>query len=268
MFTCDCIPNEEACCFQDQGCEEFSREECLDQGGVPQGPGSDCTITECIDPPKIVHEISPDPGTNPCTGYIDPRQESTNGVDLNRGLRSANILFNVPVFGTPAGGPVTPANFMMRECSGGPAPNVTNVMTIGGNPSHLRVIWSRPITLQEYTTLRANVWNASGIQILNLGDLGPGNSEPDRVDYGFLPDDIDQNGRVQPLDLLRMRQKLLGSCPPSPTCPDCGGEELYFDIDRGGTIQALDLLRWRQEWFGTGNATQPWAGIQLNCPQP
>ena len=50
----------------------------------------------------------------------------------------------------------------------------------------------------------------SGIPIDNRGDLGPGMNESDRVDIGFLPDDIDQNGIVQPLDLLRFRQLLTG----------------------------------------------------------
>jgi hypothetical protein len=271
QVSCDCVPGEpEGCCFPGGGCANLPPGFCELEGGVPLGPGTNCAVAGiCTEPPRIVHETGPNARTRPCTGYIDPRIESTNGADLNAGLQIADILFTVPVFGTPAGGAVTPANFAMSEqCLGATPPTITSVSPIAANLRHWRVEWDRPLTLQEYTTLRATVFNAIGIPIINVGNLGPGMSEPDRVDYGFLPADADNNETVQPLDLLRMRQKLSGTCPPAPTCPDCGGERLYFDIDRNGAIQALDLLRWRQLWFGTGPATQPWQAESMLCNQP
>ncbi len=218
-------------------------------------------------PPFIVHEDAEDAATAPCSGYVDPRRESTNGTDVNQGLMSADILFSEAVFGDDSGNPVTTANFTLTDCDGAAGPAVTEVAMIGGDPAYIRVSWDGVLALQKWTTLQATVWNDAGIPILNQGDLGEDVNEPDRLDFANLPADIDQNERVQPLDLLRMRQRLLGSC--SPACPDCGGrDEFYFDIDRNGNVQALDLLRWRQLWFGSSIATQVWQGAQTTCDRP
>jgi hypothetical protein len=46
-----CDPNPcrqpEACCFEDEHCEDLLATDCVARGGVPQGPGSDCLTADC-----------------------------------------------------------------------------------------------------------------------------------------------------------------------------------------------------------------------------
>jgi hypothetical protein len=217
--------------------------------------------------PMIVHgegEPGGDPFTAPCSGYIDPRRESTNGAAVNLGMTSIRILFNTSVFGDASGGAVTAGNFSVATTGGTPQ-TVSGVTMLG--PDYVEVSLDGFPPLQEWTTIVADVYNSAGVQIDHSGGNMGSSDEPDRVDFAYLPGNIDQNNSVQPLDLLRMRQRLLDSCPA--TCPDCGGQDdFYFDIDRNGIIQALDLLRWRQLWFGTSPSTQVWQSESLNNPRP
>ncbi len=218
--------------------------------------------------PVIVHgvgEPSGAPFTAPCTGYIDPRRESSGGGIHNLGMDSVRILFNTAVFGDAAGGALTPANFTVTT-TGGTAPTVSGVTMLG--PDYVELSLAGLPPLQEWTTIVADVYNSDGVQIdHSAGNLGEDVAEVDRVDYGVLPCDTDNRGSVQALDFLRMRQLLSGTC--SAACPDCGGrDEFYFDIDRNGNIQALDLLRFRQMFLGGGAALQVWQGATLNNDQP
>lgn len=192
-------------------------------------------------------------------GYIDPRMESSNGTDLDLGLRSFRLEFSEQVF-RMGGGAVVPASFEVSHTGSGAAPTVMAVDS-SGNPSIL-VMLDRPITLQEWTTIRALVQNASGQAIPNQGNLG-GEDELDRVDVGFLPCDADNNGTVQPLDLLRFRQMLSGAFVPTT-----GVMEDYADMDRNGDANPLDLLRYRQLLIGTSPGTQAWAGQSMNHARP
>ena len=45
-------------------------------------------------PPALVHGTADAGETYPCTGYIDPRLESANGVDVNLGVREVIVVFN------------------------------------------------------------------------------------------------------------------------------------------------------------------------------
>jgi hypothetical protein len=108
--------------------------------------------------------------------------------------------------------------------------------------------------------VRTFVYNASGTPIASAIAEG---HHTDQVTIAALPGDISQNGRVDAIDLLRLRQRLFGTCPPAPLCPDCGGEAFYFDINRDGSINMSDLTTWRSIWFGTPPATRAWQGAQL-----
>jgi hypothetical protein len=216
--------------------------------------------------PFIIHESGEAASTAPCSGHIDPLWESSNGTDHNQGLTSADILFSEPVFGDDSGGVLTVANFTLTDCDGEAGPTVIGVEAIDGNAAHIRVYWDGFPALGKWTTIKADVWSATGLPIVDAGDLGSLN-EPDRVDFAVLPGDVDNNGVVQALDLLRMRQRLLNGC--TVACPDCGGrDEFYFDIGRSGSIDALDLLRWRQLWFGAGSALMAWEDATLSCDRP
>lgn len=222
--------------------------------------GGGCTDTT---PPQIVHASGTAGQTRPYSGYIEPRWDAhvpPNAPPVDR----VTIVFSEPVFHTD-GSALTAGNFSVAETGGGAAPTVTEITT--ADNTTVTVVLSRPITLQQWTTVVANVADANGCnQIVNQGNLGASN-EPDRIDIGFLPSDIDQNGVAQPLDLLRFRQFLSGNCPQCPHILIGGTPEDFFDIDRNGTIQALDLLRYRQLVFGTAGATMPWNGETIG-PRP
>ena len=44
---CECVSTLEACCFPDGSCQDLDSVVCLQQGGTPQGPGTDCTTVDC-----------------------------------------------------------------------------------------------------------------------------------------------------------------------------------------------------------------------------
>lgn len=210
--------------------------------------------------PYIVHEDSPDADTAPCSGYVDPRIESTNGVNVNLGLDRVRIRFSEQVFHLD-GGPVRPVSFAITHTNPDPAPTVIAVTTLNAEQSFYEVRWTPVIAVQHWTTIRARVRNVRGDLIENQGDLGPGMNEPDRVDLAAHPGNFDQNSMVSPLDYLRFRRALSPNC----ACPSCGGDEFYEDIDRNGAyITPLDLLRMRQIILGAAPATRPWSQVPFN----
>ena len=213
--------------------------------------------------PEIVHRTAAAGETSPCTGYIDPRIESDNGVDVNLGVREVTIVFCEPVYRVGAPGIAPDASsFTVTETGGGDPPEIISVNTTDNVEFTIQL--DRPITLQEWTTIQAFVMNACDNAILNEGDLGPGVAEPDRVDIGFLPADVNQDGQVTPQDLINLRQFLTDAAYHN----DCD-DLLYFDIDRDGVMpEPQDLIRFRQMIAGTPPATRPWALETMNSPQP
>lgn len=243
-----------ACCLPDCECEQLPPQECHELGGrvLPNFLG--CDNVDCrqfSDPPHLIHGTGADGETQPCTGLIDPRWESNNGRELNEGISAVVLVFNEPVF-SPGGGPVGPADIVVTETGGALPPVVTAVVT--GDNVTFKVELSRIITLQQWTTIRADVVNACGVRVRNLGDLGPGSSEPDRLDIGFLPADTNQNRVVEPVDLTRMRQYIVNQNFHN-SCEDL----YYFDTNRNGFLpEPVDLTRFRALILGAGAATRPW----------
>ncbi len=212
--------------------------------------------------PFVVHGASA--ATSPCTGYIDPRIESDNGVDANLGVSEVTFVFSEPVYKLD-GLPVDPpdaTSFTVTETGGGPPPVVVGVLQADATTCTVQL--DRIVTLNEWTTIVAQVQDAGGNPIAGSGDQGEGVAEPDRVDIGRLPGDINQDGLVSPQDLINLRQFLAAGTFHN----DCE-DELYFDIDRDGVMpEPQDLLRFRQLLGGTAPATRPWALQELNAPQP
>jgi len=275
-----CGPPEGCCLPSDVagghcGCIETDARCCVSVGGEPMGPNVTCIDPPCGRGPFIVHGTAQPGETSPCTGFIDPRIESVRGpLGLPRkvGPREFIIQFSEPVFAI-GGGPVTVASFEVRETgpmSGSP-PTVSSVAML--NPQLYRVVLSRIISFREWTTIRAKVQDACGDPIINLGDLGvkevsPGKfvgiPEPDRIDVGRLPADVNQSGAVSPSDLVNLRQFLLADSFHN-ACNDL----LYFDLNRNGMLRdPQDLIRFRQMISGTPPATQNWNGQMMNSPQP
>lgn len=234
--------------------------------------GSSITVTVlgCVDADlqQITHTVGyqPNPAvaqTRPCSGYIDPRIESSNGMDLNRGLSSVQFLFSSEMFGDAMGGALTPANFIVTQTGGALAPSVMSAVKNGVTPALVTVTLSRPITLQQWTTIAADVYDGNGCEIRAV-DNGGCTTDTNEITVGFLPGDIDQNRSVQPLDLARLRQFLTANAYH----PTCGLDLDFFDIDRNNaTPQPLDLLRFRQIVTGANPATRNWTGQSIPvCP--
>ncbi|MEE9296631.1 MAG: M12 family metallo-peptidase, partial [Phycisphaerae bacterium] len=85
-----------------QGC--YSVEVSTDCGSVTSDiaeiiVNGDCGPVSCVDTaaPVILHGEGLAGQTRPFSGYIDPRRESDNGVDLNQGITEVSILFSEPV---------------------------------------------------------------------------------------------------------------------------------------------------------------------------
>ena len=199
------------------------------------------------DGPAIMHDGSND---TLFSGYIDPRAESTNGVDVDLGMTEITLTFDEPVVKSDCT-LIDASDFSVRT-TGGDALNVESIAA-SGNPK-IVVKLDGQIPLQEWTTIEATVSDFGRNAINKSGDLGPGVNEEDRIDIAFLPADVDQSGGVLPLDLFRFRQIVNGVA-----APDIGSNELYVDTDRNGSVSPLDLFRFRQLVGGTGSATRNWS---------
>lgn len=164
------------------------------------GPGQTCRPRLgcrpiCLDviPPVIVHNAGHPGSTRPCSGYIDPRIESSDGIALDRGVNSVDIQFSEPVYKI-GGDEVDATSFVVTETGNGAPPGVLSVVQLGDTA--YRVKLTRFIALQEWTTIRAIVEDDCGNPILNTGPGGP-TDEPDRVDVAGLPGDVNQNGATK-----------------------------------------------------------------------
>lgn len=207
-------------------------------------------------PPTIVHDgVS----TFPPSGYIDPRDESSNGVDLDLGIDTIKIAFNKPVrdIGMNEGGGLTIDAFGVAINKAIPT-TPTVVAVESENNIEVTLTLSGPIPVGAWTTIIANVEDFAGRPIITNGNQGPDVDEADRIDLGFLPGDVDQNEIVNPLDLFRFRQFVL-----DVTAPEFGTREDFIDTDRNGTINPVDLLHFRNLIGGNGVATQVWSGESL-----
>lgn len=218
--------------------------------------GTSVTLTcGCEDPnmasPQLVHNLGAAGSVQPCSGYSDPRIETT-------GLDRVTMVFNEPVRSV-GGFAVGAESFLATETGGAPAPSVIAVNELAPmDGTRFEVVLNRVTTLQQWTTIRAVVEDLCGNPIVNNGNLGAAN-EPDRIDIARLPGDINQNSATQPNDLVAFRQALAGGFA-APCLPAVN----YFDIDRNGTaLQPNDLIRYRQILAGTAPATKVWNSQSL-----
>ena len=229
--------------------------------GTPNSMSAEALVPSAVGP-VLVHGIADDSFSNHAFGgYIDSRAESTDGVNIDLGLNELTLVFTEEVF-SPSGGAVTAADFEVSETGGAAAPTVVNVDAFS-NPV-ITLTLSRNITIREWTTILADVVNADDTPILNLGNQGDGVDEPDRIDIGFLPGDVNQSGSVNPVDLFQFRQII-----NDIATLDRGLREDFADMDRDGDVDPQDLFRLRQLINGvTPPATQPWATVEMNSARP
>ncbi len=222
------------------------------EAGIDAFAAFSCNADVDAATPTIVHTQS-----SPMSGFIDPRAESDDGINLNLGIDSVSIKFSEPVkdIGNLEGGGLTIDAFAVATESA----DQIEIIGIDTSQNPLIVLQlSGPVPVGEWTTIRATVEDFLGNRIENIGDLGPGTDEPDRIDIGFLPGDVDQNGTVDPLDLFEFRSLVTqGSSAGQAHLLDIA------DINRNGSIEPMDLFRYRQLLQGVSPATQAWSGATL-----
>lgn len=196
-------------------------------------------------------------------GYIDPGQESTNSSDLDQGRFKFKVVFNVEPFGDAGSGPIGMRNVSVEETGGGPAPGLVSTVKEGNG---IVVELDRIITLSEWTTLVFDVWSADGVRIVDTGNQGVGIDECARLDVGFQPADVNNDGKTQPLDLNRWIAAFLGVTHP----PDVskGTVADYLDISRNGFVQPQDLSRVIAALKGQAPFTRNWRGVSMNNTRP
>lgn len=218
------------------------------------------SIAQSLATPRILQRFGAPGETQPFTGYIDPRQESTDGINVDLGLDEITIEFSERVRNID-GTDLSVDAFEIRQP---PSDNPVSIASIeSSNDRNVVVRLDQPINLGGWTTIIANVEDTDGNKIVRSGDLGEGQAETDRIDIAFLPGDVDQNGSVSPLDLLAFRQIVNGNLTPLR-----GLDANFVDINRDGSVSPLDLLRFRQLINGVSPATQSWAGQTLTSEQP
>lgn len=230
--------------------------------------------------PVLLHQPAEGPQGSPCTGYIDPRFDSSNGIDVDLCFTAWNgsayipeeivMVFSEQVRNIGAGGgtSLTAAAFTVAV-TGGVARGVASVNDVMvGNDHVVTITLDGPIPVQEWTTITAGVEDLAGNAIASSGNEGPGVVESDRIDIGCLPGDVNQSGNTSPLDLIRLKQKIEGTCSGEESCPECSGLLLGYDIDRKGAFSPLDLIRMKQLMLFTGNATRVWNGQLMTSAQP
>jgi len=228
---------------------------------VVESIGVPCLGPSPIEPPRIIHGGA---GTSfdahAFSGFIDPRGESSDGVNHDRGVSVVTIRFDQPVENL-GGGPMTETSFVVRETGDEPPPEITEISTPDALSVAVRL--SRPITPQEWTTIEVQVQNLAGVPIANDGDLGVGIVETDRLDVGCLPGDVNQDGLVSPADLIRFRQHLAGLIQT-----EIGVDADFIDMNRDGSSTPADLILFRQTVAGTGPATRAWVQERMRHAQP
>ncbi len=95
----------------------------IDEGATMIPPSDPCFGFHQVEikAPSIVHAHGLLGETRPFSGYIDPRRESDNGVDVNQGLDAATLVFDQPVFAV-GGGAVSVASLEVTDTAGGSIP--------------------------------------------------------------------------------------------------------------------------------------------------
>lgn len=214
--------------------------------------------------PRLMHDSE---SMTPCSGYIDPRRESNNGTDTNLGITSVTMVFDEEIRSI-GGAALTPASFVVTETGGGSPPSIDLItLNIVDGLHVVTISLDRPITPREWTTIQAVVEDTCGNRIEDLGNMGSQTNEPDRIDIGFLPGDIDQSGATQPVDLFFLRGAINNGTLPSNACDATNLVDLA-DMDRNGLVTPIDVFIYRQLINGVGASTRSWSGVSMVNSRP
>ncbi len=168
--------------------------------------------------------------------YIDPRQESTDGINFDQGIDQVTIVFSEKVREI-GGATLSASSFILRETGGESPPTIDCVCVpvSSAAPWEVTLHFDRFVTPRAWLTIIAAVENLSGVVI----------NGSDRITIGFLPGDIDQDGHVGPLDLARFKQ-YINAIYAIDDFNLPGHDFDFMDLNRDNNINPLDLLRLKQ----------------------
>ncbi len=250
-------------------CNEFNLGDCDPLGPTgPNGLIDVCEIAEFPDldldgsgsldvcQPRIVQGVAGVSfAEHAFSGYIDPRQESSDGINVDLGIEKFTIVFAEPVGRRePAGDPLTAADFTVQVSSGTDMPKITDVDTTG-NPSIVLTL-DRKLPLQKTTIFTVDAISLLTGHVI----LSAGYGDPNRMRVGYLPTDVNQNSTNDPFDLLVFRQYANGILKPK-----IGVADDFVDTNRSGALDPFDLLVFRQLVNGVSPpSTRVWAGETLH----
>lgn len=207
-------------------------------------------LPECVQPAFEAGTSGSAIDTGIFDGYIDPRAESDNGVELNLGLERITLRFSSRMENDD-GSPLSVDRFSLTDTANTP-PTITDIET--EDAQIVTINLDRPLTVQTWTTI-----GVSGVRS-TCGEA----SFDGHLSVGFLPGDVNQDGIVTPTDLFRFRQIVSGQFVPTN-----GAIEDYVDTNREAGVTPFDLFTFRQLVNGVSPpATRTWAGQSIANPKP
>lgn len=187
---------------------------------------------------------------DPPSGTIDVRQDYSSTGATRQGIDSVRIRFSTPVRSPATGGPLDVDSFIAYTSDGSIVP-VVGVVEIPDTPNTFDVLFEDPIPPGTWTTVEPTVERADGVPFDPLPCA--------RVTIGFLPGDVNGDGRSNARDILALIDSLNGV--PGRVRPLTS-----TDINRSGAANAQDITR-LIDLFNGVNTTRPWFNATLP-PRP
>ncbi|MEE9294743.1 MAG: hypothetical protein V3W34_07265, partial [Phycisphaerae bacterium] len=120
-------------------------------------------------------------------GFVDARRESNDGNAVNQGLDTITIEFTTAMRNA-GGAPISAAAFSISDTAGTP-PTIVDA-TSADNGLTVTLDLDAQITLQHWTTFSFDGENSCNSEAFSGS-----------IDIGFLPCDVNQDGRCNPLDV-------------------------------------------------------------------
>lgn len=253
-LTRECLPDcnqnriPDSCDLRDANSTDCNQNEVPDECDISTGASFDCNHNnipdECEDPPVFGLTM-----TDPPDGLVDVRQDRSITGQTAQGFDRVRMSFTCQPYDADTGEPFNAQSFRVASTSGA-APLVFAILEAPPQANTFDIILSDPIPPGAWTTITANVQSPDGVPI---------NPQAGSVTLGFLPADVNGNGRSTPADILALVDHLNGiRVPPLPS--------RQCDIDRSGQCFPSDIVRLIDLLNGT-NSSRPWLNIALP-PQP
>lgn len=200
-------------------------------------------IVRIVNPPTILRSDPPD-------GFVDAREDVDPIAKTSVGPDRVRIVFARGTTNFAGDGPVNVTSFEIQDTAG-TVPSIASVLPVVGLPDTYDIILERSITPGAWTTLGANVLRAAE---------WPASDAKNQIRIGYLPGDVNSNGRSSPSDILEMIDDLNFVRVPALM-------EWQSDIDRSGATLPADIVRLIDLLNGL-NTSRPWLGATLPSISP